>query len=274
LDFQKLLFLSCQEFGPNPPYDFVPYKFGAFSFTSYSDRRKLIANGYLLDAPHSWELTTLGYEVVGETPDMQVREFVHQHLKLRGDELVAHTYRRFPYHAIKSEIAARVLRGDRKSLLRIEAARPGEPGNSINTIGYEGHSLESYLNTLLRAGVTQLCDVRRNALSRKYGFSKNTLSNACLSVGLQYEHIPELGIESDKRQQLSCQADYDALFHDYERDWLPRNANAIRTLAEQVRSGRRLALTCYEHLPSQCHRGCVSRALEIALGSELRARHL
>ena len=45
LDFQKLLFLYCQEPSTGEaPYDFVPYKFGAFSFTSYADRRPATAN--------------------------------------------------------------------------------------------------------------------------------------------------------------------------------------------------------------------------------------
>ena len=38
LDFQKLLFLHCQEEGASAPYEFVPYMYGAFSFTSYADR--------------------------------------------------------------------------------------------------------------------------------------------------------------------------------------------------------------------------------------------
>ncbi len=42
-DFQKLLFLYTRDCEGMPSYDFVPYKFGAFSFTSYADKRKLIA---------------------------------------------------------------------------------------------------------------------------------------------------------------------------------------------------------------------------------------
>ena len=37
LDFQKLLFLYCREVEETPSYEFVPYKFGGFSFTSYVD---------------------------------------------------------------------------------------------------------------------------------------------------------------------------------------------------------------------------------------------
>jgi uncharacterized protein (DUF488 family) len=274
LDFQKLLFLACQESGPAPPYDFVPYKFGAFSFTSYADRRKLIANGYLVNDAHSWELTKLGAQLVGDTPDMQLAEFAHRHRHIRGDALVADTYRRFPFHATRSEISTRVLRGDTQSLARIESARTSESSQVVHTIGYEGHSLESYLNALLRAGVTQLYDVRRNALSRKYGFSKNTLLSACISVGIHYEHIPELGVASEKRQQLRSQADYDALFREYKRDWLPTKEISIQKLAECVSSGRKIALTCYEHLPTQCHRACVAQALEKQLGTVQQVRHL
>ncbi|WP_348602891.1 DUF488 family protein [Bartonella tribocorum] len=40
------------------------------------------------------------------------------------------------------------------------------------TIGYEGKSLENYLNCLLENNIKILCDVRKNPISRKYGFSK------------------------------------------------------------------------------------------------------
>jgi len=68
--------------------------------------------------------------------------------------------------------------------------------------------------------VTILCDVRRNALSRKYGFSKKTLGNACQNLGIRYEHLPELGIASARRKELHTQADYDRLFSAYEEDTL------------------------------------------------------
>lgn len=59
-DFQKLLFLYCQESpAGEAPYDFVPYRFGAFSFTSYADRRKLVECGLLADED-GWRSTTEG----------------------------------------------------------------------------------------------------------------------------------------------------------------------------------------------------------------------
>jgi uncharacterized protein (DUF488 family) len=275
LDFQKLLFLYCQEPGVTGSYEFVPYRYGAFSFTSYADRRKLIERGLLADDEHHWELTSEGRRVVGETQEMMLVAFARRHRNLGGDLLVAETYRRFPYYAIRSEIAERVLRGDDEALERIAAARRSLARmGHLSTIGYEGRALESYLNEVLRADVTLICDVRRNPISRKYGFSKRTLAKACEGVGIRYEHLPELGIASEHRRDLETQADYDALFSEYERNYLPDHGEALAKIHAWITAGERVALTCYERLPQQCHRHCVAEALERELDTRMAARHL
>lgn len=275
LDFQKLLFLSCQETEAAGTYEFVPYKYGAFSFTSYADRRKLIERGFLANTDHHWQITDEGERIVGETEDQRLSAFARRYRGLGGDALVAETYRRYPYYATRSEIAERVLHGDEVALRRIEAAaRPARHAAAVSTIGYEGHTLESFLNTLIRSGITLLCDVRRNPISRKYGFSKKTLSNGCAGVGIGYEHLPELGIASEQRQSLKTQSDYDALFARYERESLPQQGQALARIQQWVQSGERLALTCYERLPRQCHRHCVAEALERGSGNGLAATHL
>jgi uncharacterized protein (DUF488 family) len=275
LDFQKLLFLYCQEPGSADIYEFVPYKFGAFSFTSYADRRKLIDRGFLADDEGHWRLTDQGKKAVRGSLGRQMTAFARRHQALRGDALVAETYRRFPYYATRSEIAARILRGDAESLAMVERAgsnRADAP--TLSTIGYEGRTLESYLNVLLRTGVTLLCDVRRNSISRKYGFSKSTLSRGCEGVGIRYEHLPELGIASEQRQALVAQADYDALFERYTRVDLPRQGQALAKIKTWAHSGQRVALTCYEKLPEQCHRRCVAAALECRYGASFASKHL
>jgi len=274
LDFQKLLFLYCQDAGADPAYEFIPYKYGAFSFTSYADRRKLVDHGLLVDDSQNWQITEKGREVVGRTKNLLLTEFARLHRDLRGDSLVAETYRRFPYYAIRSEIAERVLRGDDPALARIAAARPPARTKALITIGYEGRTLESYLNELIRSGVTVLCDVRRNPISRKYGFSKSTLAKGCEGVGVRYEHLPELGIASEQRQSLETQADYDALFDEYERSSLPKQSDALAKIESWIQSGERVALTCYERLPHQCHRHCVAEALERKVGKSFVPEHL
>ena len=276
LDFQKLLFLYCREVETTPSYEFVPYRFGGFSFTSYADTRRLVEQGLLADEERCWKLTPAGRRVatVPSMVRMRMDQFSKRHCKMRGDALVAEAYRRHPFHATRSEMAGRVLAGEAPALAAIKAARPpaGVPG--VCTIGYEGSSLEGYLNRLLHAGVTLLCDVRRNPLSRKYGFSKSTLSKACEGVGIKYEHLPELGIASDERQELNNQADYDALFAAYERESLPRQTEALKKIGTWVSAGERVALTCFEKLPEQCHRHCVAEALARTFGRKFAPQHL
>lgn len=271
-DFQKLLFLYCQESTSGRPYDFVPYRFGAFSFTSYADRRKLTERGLLVEDEERWQLTDEGRCAVGGASDMHTVDFARRNRSRRGEALVAETYRRFPYYAIRSEIAERVLQGDAEAIARIKDARCKESAPRVFTIGYEGHTIESYLNVLLRSGVTLLCDVRRNPISRKYGFSKGAMARSCERVGIGYEHLRELGIASRQRQGLVSQEDYDSLFADYKRDSLPKQKDALATIAEWVRAGERVALTCFEQRPEQCHRHCVADALKPRLRSS--AKHL
>jgi hypothetical protein len=274
MDFQKLLLLYCRESDETSIYDFIPYKYGAFSFTSYADKRKLIEKGLLADEDKEWRLTSEGRaEAAKYSYISPFTQFASSYPGLRGDGLVAETYRRYPYYAVRSEIIDRVLAGDVAAISAIDAARPkvGEAG--LCTIGYEGRTLEGYLNTLIRDGVTLLCDVRRNPLSRKYGFSKGTLSRGCEGIGIRYEHLPELGIASEARRELKTQADYDMLFSAYRKS-LPGQAGALSRIRGWIENGDRVALTCYERLPEQCHRGCIAEMIERDFGTLYAPRHL
>jgi len=59
-----------------------------------------------------------------------------------------------------------------------------------------------FMNQLIQNKITKFIGVRKNAFSMKRGFSKTTLKNTLQGAGIEYEHIPKLGIESDKRQKL------------------------------------------------------------------------
>ena len=54
MDFQKLLLLYTQECEMKPTYEFVPYKYGGFSFTSYADKRRLTKAGLLVQDDQQW----------------------------------------------------------------------------------------------------------------------------------------------------------------------------------------------------------------------------
>ena len=274
LDFQKLLFLYCQEPWAIRLYEFVPYRFGAFSFTSYADKRKLTEQGLLAEDDDFWQLTSNGIAVsVGER-DISVKRFANLYGDLRGIPLVAEAYRRYPYYAIRSEIVADVLGDDEEARLSVENAQPRSSPGTLLSIGYEGHSLEAYLNRLLKAGATLLCDVRHSALSRKYGFTKSTLSNACEGVGIRYEHRPQLGISIDRRRNLETSADHLRLFAEYKIRDLPREKETIAETVEWVRSGESVALTCYERDSKKCHRRTVATTIKYQSGIRSSVNHL
>jgi len=275
VDFQRLLFLYTEECEAAPSYEFVPGKSGAFSFTSCVDKRKLVEGGLLAEDDQNWKLTKAGRAEARRKPvePLRVAEFWRQHSGRSGKALIVEQYRRHPYYATRCE-GLDNLGLEAEALARIAAARPKRQAAGILTIGYEGRSLEGYLHELLRAAVTVLCDVRRNPFSHKYGFSKGTLGKVCGEVGIRYEHLPALGIASDKRRELETQADYDALFAEFERVSLPRQGAALETILGWVRADERVALTCFERLPEQCHRHCVAEALVRMGGAKLKPQHL
>ena len=274
-DFQKLLFLYTREGESIPSYDFVPYRFGCFSLTSYADKRRLVEEGLVEDG-ETWKLTDKGRRVArcGERSPLPMARFAKQYKNLRGNALVADVYQRYPYFATRSEILEKVL-PKLQDRARVEAVRPAKQSPGLVTVGYESKTLEAYLNQLLHDGVSLLCDVRHNPLSRKYGFSKSTLNHACEVVGIRYEHLPQLGIPSEKRENLKKQTDYDLLFATYERTTLAKQTQTLVKIASWIKSeDQRVALTCFELLPHQCHRHCVAKAMEKTFGPKFVARHL
>ncbi len=268
LDFQKLLFLHCQELESSDSpiaseslYQFIPYQYGAFSFTSYADRRRLVARAILADHDRRWTLTDLGRQIASSEKASLPTAFASRYRHLRGNRLIAETYQRYPYYATRSRIAATVLKDDPSAIDRIAMVRPKASDPGLFTIGYQNRTLESYLNSLLRASVTLLCDVRKNAISRKYGFSKTTLSRACEGVGIRYEHLPELGIASTLRRQVKSESDLTSLFRTYREQALPENSGVLQLIYGWLKSSVSVALTCYERDPHLCHRHCVADAL-------------
>ena len=217
IEIQKLMFVFSQEECRVPLYDFIPYQKGCYSPTLAADIHKLAERRLLMSAKEEngqkrWSLTETGrVHVIGHRAiAIRFAQF-RRGYSLRGRDLLVDVYRRYPYFCIKSEIAGWLLRDDAEALDAIKRAKP-KSQTPLASIGYEGRTFENYLNALIRNGITILCDVRKNPISRKYGFSKATLKNACDGIGIKYRHYPDLGIPSYERQDLRCQADYDELF--------------------------------------------------------------
>jgi uncharacterized protein (DUF488 family) len=259
-DFQKLLFLYSEKQNERK-YNFIPYKYGCFSFQAMADKNSLIKEEYLVDSKN-WKLNLKNANFIFSLSDADrktMRKLNAVFCNHSTSDLIRHIYLNYPFFAIKSEIVSKYLSEDESRI--IERFRPVQKDSGIFTIGYEGRSLEEYLNILIQQNIRVLCDVRKNPLSRKYGFAKKTLSNACESVNIKYIHIPELGIISDKRKSLRTQLDYDNLFLDYEKNILPLQQKSMKLIQDLLSKYGRIALTCYEALPKQCHRTRIANAI-------------
>jgi hypothetical protein len=272
IEMQKYLFLLCAR-QEKPAYEFVPYRFGCYSFQAAADKRTL-TKYEVLSEHDNWALegNTRFAHLLSSTDRKLVADLSEQVGGLRGDELVRHVYRLHPYYAINSEIRERLLSA--KDRDKVEAAKPNESGTMLFTIGYEGKTLEGYLNRLIRANVRVLCDVRRNAISMKFGFNKRQLSSAVEKLGMRYIHMPELGIHSDKRRNLDSAAAREKLFAEYARTTLVDNADALSRVSRLVDDHSRVALTCFEAGHDDCHRGCVVEALASRPDFHHRVAHL
>jgi len=273
IDFQKYLFLYTTLCQKEKSYEFVPFKYGCFSFQSYADRRRLTELG-LLEVADIWTLAENSSFLASlKTEDRNKMElFWQKYSSLEGSDLIREVYKKYPYYAVRSEIAADLMTPSEIAI--IEAAVPNDNSRCFYTIGYEGKSFENYLNRLIKNNVAALVDVRKNPLSRKYGFSKKTLAETLNKLGIEYLHISELGIVSEKRQALKTQHDYDMLFNEYERTVLKENIAAIKQLYNVLIQHKRVAITCFEADVCMCHRGRVAKALQALPEWECETRHI
>lgn len=258
MDLHKLLFLYIAETETNH-YAFVPYRFGCYSFLAADDLDLLHKRGWLTQGEKQVELQASFAKLpwVGKNLERQaVRRWLAKNTQ-RGSALIREVYRRYPYYAMRSEIKERLLDADELARVR-EASRPEKhAGQVLFTLGYEGLHFEEYVNRLIRNGVKLLCDVRRNPLSRKFGFSQRSLATLLPKLGIEYHHLPELGIESESRKHLEDKSDYEALFAEY-RQTLPNRKDSLHRIVELLAEHSRIALTCFEQEPRNCHRHCIS----------------
>ncbi len=148
------------------------------------------------------------------------------------------------------------------------------PDRQLFTIGYEGKPLEAYVERLKEKGVNVLCDVRKDPVSRKPGFSKRKMEAALNEAGIAYEHLPELGIPKEERKQIQSEADRQELLDRYEREMLPQGEAGLERLEALLEEKGRVALTCYEADPEKCHRLRVLRKLEERAKKAFEPEHL
>jgi uncharacterized protein (DUF488 family) len=260
ISLQKLLMLvSKQQLKPN--FHFVPYKYGCYSFQATADLQTMTKYNQVALQCNDWVNTdNEKYLLSLKERDRDAIRYIKQmYGNKTSDELIRITYVKYPQLAINSVVAKDKLKPD--EYRKVIEAKPKSDKTVLFTIGYEGVSLEEYINKLIVNDVKVLCDVRKNSYSMKYGFSKSQLQAACNGVGIDFVHLPQLGIDSDKRQELNTQADYDKLFLQYRNDVLTKTQAYQDKLIDLLSKNKRIALTCFEANICQCHRKHLADAI-------------
>ena len=270
---QKLLFLLAKN-QIKPEYDFIPYKYGCYSFSANADLNAMVKKGTIKESDATFAKVdeAIYFNMLKPIDQQKIKDLKKSYGRMTAHSLMKHTYMNYPLWAIKSVIAKEIL--DEKYYQKVLDAVPKSDSTIIFTIGYEGISLEEYLIRLVRNDVKILIDVRRNPLSMKFGFSKTLLQKYCNALDIEYLHFPDVGIESDKRQELNNQSDYDKLFDDYKKSTIPKTLETQNKILDLLKSKKRIALTCFEADICQCHRTHLAEALHSNQSFSFDVKHI
>lgn len=269
--FVTLVFLLAQEteLGKGRSfYDFLPYNFGPFSFTLYWDLKRFRQHGYVLPQDERIALCGRARNVaVKATQDLPmstqtaVADVLGRYGTMNPHTLVRDVYTRYPWYATKSELGLQPIPG----------LKVGEAAPAVYTAGYQGRSVDAFFNDLLQRGIRVVLDVRANPVSRKYGFSGLRLGELCKKLGLEYRHLPNLGIPSTERASLDDFASYQRLLNRYERVLLPGRLPEVKEMG-RLMCREPAVLMCVEKDVRCCHRSRLADA--VATAASLEVVHL
>lgn len=129
---------------------------------------------------------------------------------------------------------------------------------TIYTIGYEGTTMEAFLAALKGAGVQQVIDVRALPLSRRPGFSKNTLAATLKDNGIGYVHLKALGTPKPGRDAAK-KGDWKTMERVYSGQLELPEAQAQAAQLRDLAGEKPSAVLCFEHDPKMCHRTMLLR---------------
>ncbi|MEO0377569.1 MAG: hypothetical protein AAF329_23800, partial [Cyanobacteria bacterium P01_A01_bin.17] len=164
LQMMKWAFLLSQEtlsHGGKTFYQFLPYNFGPYSFTLNRETDTLIRNGLVEKADKkTWALTALGQKQSVNLPAQISQDIatVTQHYgNLSGSDLIETVYAHYPWFTVNSD-----LPGKRREQRPTAAI-------AIYTAGYEGKTVDEFLNLLMISGPSPFGDAPRDIFAKKKG---------------------------------------------------------------------------------------------------------
>ncbi|HEX7711058.1 MAG TPA: DUF488 domain-containing protein [Sphingomonadaceae bacterium] len=131
---------------------------------------------------------------------------------------------------------------------------------TIFTIGYEQATQAALIAALREAKVELLADIRYLPLSRRPGFSKNSLKAAVEEAGIAYRHFRDLGTPAEGRA-AARRGDRAELARVYAGQLELPQALAAMAELRAIAQNKRVCLLCYERAAAECHRSLLFDAL-------------
>ncbi len=143
--------------------------------------------------------------------------------------------------------------------------------STLVTVGYEGRTAEQLVEALAGDRVDVLVDVRLTPLSRKPGLSKAKLATALERAGVRYLHMRALG--NPRENRAGYRAGDSASQHRYAEVLQEEAAGAALEHLEELVTGARVALLCFERDSESCHRQAIADELR-RRRPDLRLEHV
>ncbi len=236
----KIVFLLSRKLlnRKNNFYNFVPYKYGPYSFEMDKDLRAFNNNGWIKMQD---KLISINKDIIRrfsfETEfEKEVYETTDKYKSIDEENLLDFIYKGYPYYS-QNSLLVKQHKVERQSA-----------EISIYTIGYQNLSIDMFINVLIEKGIKTVLDVRNKPLSYKYGFNYYWLNKYLPWFNIKYIGIPELGIEEKYRKIFSQEQLWKHYMESLEgkKDYLDRACDIIK---EQP-----TVLMCFEMNPEDCHR--------------------
>jgi uncharacterized protein (DUF488 family) len=129
------------------------------------------------------------------------------------------------------------------------------------TIGYSGRTAEQFVQLVKEAAVSCVVDIRYTPVSMyKPDFSRSNFKRILEEAGVEYLHVPELGVPRDIRARAIATGNRDVIWDWYDQHVVVRFLQ--KHLYEFKNLNYRVALMCVEADPTECHRHRLFQALE------------
>jgi len=248
----KISFLLSQNKAFEKFYDFIPYKFGPYSFEMEKDINFLYKLGLINISNNNISMSKKIFLFLEKIKKENYLNFKNYNfINWSESKLLDYIYNKYPYYTQNSLIKKNYFKSPKKQIIK------------IYTIGYEGRTIDNFLNTLIKKGIKAVIDVRSLPFSNKYGFSKYWFLKYIKEFKIDYYNIPNLGIPKNIRMNRTKEE-----YFNWYKNSLINKIYDLREIISLIKL-KPSCLMCFEKNFNDCHRGILAQRLKKITGLEI-----